>query len=108
MAVYNNLPAGAGGGEFVELAHMTAVDTTYTLSHDVSDYKYIVAVSYYGNFTLNSVTIPTVLWQANKFLIVNFNDTTLRKAQMQIVDNTHVKTTSTWNNITGVYLYGVK
>jgi len=97
----------AGLGSFTELAHMTAASTTYTLAEDVSKFKCVVAVTYYNNFLLNSLTIPSTLWIAGNQFIVNFNDSTIRKAQCTMVDSTHVQSGQNWSNITGLRLYGV-
>ncbi len=107
MPVINKLPTH--GGSVTELAHFTGADQTRTLPEDVHKFKYILAVSYYNNFILNSVEIPPVLWIDGQQFIINFNDNTIRKAQMVMVDSTHARSSNVnWLNITGVYLYGVK
>ena len=98
-------------GTFTLLTNMTTIDTDYNLDDDVTNYMYIVALLYYGDFVLTTTDIPIDLWNTTTKVIVNYNDGTIRKGQFTILSNTKVHTalsSAGWSNISGVKLYGVK
>lgn len=102
-------------GDVVLLGTLTTANTEYTLTDTPSNYKTIKAVSYYDTgtnfFVLDILEIPIILWTTGRTFILCMNDGTIRKGQFSITDTNKVKTGASgnaWQNLTGVYIYGVK
>lgn len=92
------------------LADVTQSDTEYDLAKPITDYKMVIVTSYYNQFILASVMffVSEITFNLTHFP-VTFNDGTLRKGQVFFKSANKVASTSTsWQNITGVKVYGIK
>lgn len=98
------------------LADCTNVNTEYNLSKDLSNFKCIVATAYLSvpsnEYQLTTTMIPTsTITYGESNFICCYNDGTIRKGQILLSSSSKVKTSpssSNWQNITGVRIYGIK
>ncbi len=92
------------------LADCTQTDTEYSLPKDLSNYKYLMATSYYNQYSLTTTIMAlSNITYNNTFIICSYYDGTLRKGQIGIKSSSKIFTTPTsWVDITGIKVYGIK
>jgi hypothetical protein len=98
------------------LCTMTESSTNYNLSASITEYKKLVATSYFVSgtrtFSLCSVFVDVndITPSALDSIICCFNDGTIRKGQFVFLSNTVVQTAfdANWQNVTKIKLWGIK